>query len=65
MFHMRVEKELKEMVEIPDDVFLAGVITLGRPAGHHGPLRRRPLADVVFNDRWGEPAAWLAPATPD
>jgi nitroreductase len=65
MFHRHVEKELKEMVGIPDDVFLAGVITLGRPVGHHGPLRRKPLADVVFNDRWDEPASWLAPAAPD
>jgi nitroreductase len=62
MFHMHVEKELKAMVGIPDEVFLAGIITLGRPAGHHGPLRRKPLADVVFDERWGEPAEWLSAA---
>ena len=32
-------------------------IPLGRPEGGHGPVRRRPLADVVFDDRWGEPGA--------
>ena len=23
------------------------------PAGHHGPVRRRPLSELVFADRWG------------
>jgi len=59
MFHRPVVEELKAMVDIPDEVFLAGVITLGRPAGRHGPLRRKPLTDVVFDERWGTAAGWL------
>jgi len=39
-------------------VFVAATMTLGRPAGHHGPVRRRPLSELVFADRWDEPAPW-------
>jgi hypothetical protein len=33
-------------------------ITLGRPQGHHGPVRRRPPSELVYGDRWGEAPAW-------
>jgi len=35
---------------------VAGHIVLGWPKGRHGPVRRRPLAEVVNLDRWDEPA---------
>ena len=41
---------------IPEDVFVAATITLGRPRGRHGPVRRRPLGELVFLDEWGGPA---------
>jgi nitroreductase len=63
-FHMPFERELKELLEIPEDVFVAATITLGRPAGGHGPLRRKPLAEVVFENSWGQPADWLQGAEP-
>jgi len=43
---------LREAVGIPDEWFLAGHIVVGWPRGHHGPVRRRPLTDVVFRNRW-------------
>jgi hypothetical protein len=58
MWHQGVEAELRDLLAIPPEVALAACITVGRPAGHHGPVRRRPLADVVFDDRWGEAAPW-------
>lgn len=58
MWHMMVERELRETLAVPDHVALSACITLGRPAGRHGPVRRKPLADVVFDDGWGEAAAW-------
>ena len=58
MWHLGVEDELREMLGVPDDVALSACITLGVPAGHHGPVRRRPLADVVHDDRWGQQAPW-------
>jgi nitroreductase len=58
MWHGAVEPELRSLLGIPDDVALSACITLGRPAGHHGPVRRKPLGDVVFDDAWGDPATW-------
>lgn len=58
MWHLAVEKELRELLGIPDDVAMSACITLGRPAGSHGPVRRRPLSDVVFDDRWDAIADW-------
>lgn len=57
-FHRAVEDELRAVAGIPDGVAIAATITLGHPAGKHGPVRRRPLAEVVFDERWGESAAW-------
>jgi nitroreductase len=57
-WHRFVEDDLKQLLAIPDDVFVAGAITLGRPAGSHGPVRRRPLGELVFEDGWHEPAPW-------
>ena len=46
------ESVLRESIGIPDEWFLAGHIVVGWPRGHHGPVRRRPVADVVFRNRW-------------
>jgi nitroreductase len=53
-----VEAELRQILGIPDRVALHATITLGRPAGHHGPVRRRPVAELVYEDGWEETAAW-------
>jgi len=57
-WHKIVEDELRPLLGIPDDVFVAATITIGRPEGGHGPVRRRPMREVVFEDRWGAPAEW-------
>jgi len=57
-FHRRVEPELRELLQIPDGVFMPLTITLGRPEGHHGPVRRRPLAELVYGETWGDAPAW-------
>jgi nitroreductase len=59
MWHQGCEAELRRSLHIPDDVFLAATITLGRPAGRHGPLRRRPMPEVVFDGLWGTGADWI------
>jgi nitroreductase len=53
-----VDAELRQLLRIPEGVFVAGTITLGRPAGGHGPVRRRPLSELVYGDGWGEVPAW-------
>lgn len=58
MWHLGVEDDLRALLDIPDEVALSACITLGVPAGSHGPVQRRPIEDLVFDDRWGEPADW-------
>jgi nitroreductase len=59
MWHSFVEAPLKAMLAIPDETVIAATIPLGRPVGGgHGPVRRRPLPELVYEDGWGEPAAW-------
>ena len=57
-WHYVVEAELKELLGVPEEVFLAATITIGRPLGHHGPVRRRPLAELVYGEAWGTLRAW-------
>lgn len=57
-WHAGVEDELRTLLDIPDDVAIACTIPLGRPAGNHGPVRRRPMAELVFDDGWGVSAPW-------
>jgi nitroreductase len=58
LWHGLVEDELRAALGIPAHVFMAATITIGRPAGRHGPVRRRPVEELVYGDRWGEPPAW-------
>lgn len=57
-FQAFVESELRSLLDIPDNVFVAATITLGRPIGHHGPVRRRPIGELVYGEGWGEVPAW-------
>ena len=52
------EADLRAALEIPENVGLHATITIGHPAGHHGPVRRRPLCELVYEDGWGQPAPW-------
>ena len=46
------ERVLRDAIGIPDEWFLAGHAVIGWPRGQHGPVRRRPLSDVVFRNHW-------------
>ncbi len=59
MWHQMVESELRELLGIPHEVALSACITLGRPVGRHGPVRRRPVNELVYEDGWDVPAAWV------
>lgn len=56
------EARLRDVLGIPpaDQVAIAATVPLGRPVGSHGPVRRRPLNQVVYDDAWGEEATWAA-----
>ena len=57
-WHEPVKSELRELLEIPDHVEISLTITLGRPRGSHGPVRRRPMSELVFEESWEQPAPW-------
>lgn len=57
-FNFAVDAELRALLGVPDAAFIAGTITLGRPVGQHGPVRRRPMPELVYGESWGEPAPW-------
>ena len=59
MWHLGVEAELRELLGIPEEAALSACITLGVPEGGHGPVQRKPLDEVVFDDAWGRRADWL------
>jgi nitroreductase len=58
MWHAYAEDELRAVLDIPEQVVIAATIALGVPEGHHGPVRRLPLDQVVYDDRWGGAAGW-------
>jgi nitroreductase len=58
MWHAGCEEQLRKLLGIPDEVAISATITLGKPAGRHGPVRRRPLGELVFDDGWGDAAPW-------
>jgi nitroreductase len=57
-FQALAEPELRDLLELPEHVALSATITIGRPAGHHGPVRRRPMAELVYEDGWERAATW-------
>ena len=57
-FHGPVDGKLKPLLGIPEDVFITCTVTLGKPQGRHGPVRRRPMPELVFGDTWNEAPAW-------
>ena len=59
MWHLGVEAELRELLDIPEEAALPACIPRGGPEGRHGPVQRKPVEQVVFDDAWGRPADWL------
>lgn len=57
-WHAVVEPELRALLGVPEEIFIAATITLGKPEGNHGPVRRRPLGEFVYDDAWGQSAPW-------
>jgi nitroreductase len=47
------EKEAEAAMGLPEDVHSYAILPLGFPLGKFGPVRRAPLAEVVYQDRWG------------
>ncbi len=54
--HIRLEDEVRAMLDLPADVSTYALMPIGYPEGKFGPLSRRPVAEVAHADRWG--TAW-------
>jgi len=54
--HRRFDEEIKQLLNIPEDVITAALLPIGFMAEgvRYGPTRRRPLEEVVFDDLWGQ-----------
>lgn len=59
IWHVGCEAALRELLGIPENVFIAATMPLGRPEGSHGPLRRRPVRELVYDDAWEDAAGWI------
>jgi nitroreductase len=51
-WHMPSEQAVRSLLGIPDDARIAVTIPVGWPARPFGPVRRRPVDEVVHRDRW-------------
>lgn len=52
--HAHGEPAIREGLGIPAEVVIAGTIILGWPTGPVGPVRRRPVEDVLHWQRWSD-----------
>jgi len=53
--HMLHQKEADKALGLPDGVHSYAILPIGWPMVKFGPVRRAPLASVVYQDRWGAP----------
>jgi nitroreductase len=51
-WHLTFESDLKRILGIPGGVKTFAVVPVGWPAGNFGPVRRRPVAEVIRWDHW-------------
>ena len=51
-FHRADEPGLRKLLGIPDDRTIGATIALGRPEQSFGPVRRKPVSEVLHHDHW-------------
>jgi nitroreductase len=52
--YLNFEKEAEAALGLPADWHSYAILPIGYPMGRFGPVRRVPLEEVVYADRWGE-----------
>ena len=60
--HLRYEAEVEAILGLPASVHSYAILPIGYPMGRFGPVRRGPLSDVVYEDRWDRPFSPLGQA---
>ncbi len=53
--HLLHEKEAEAALGLPPGVHSYAILPVGYPMGRFGPVGRGPLADIVYQDKWGQP----------
>jgi nitroreductase len=53
--YLTFEKEVEAALGLPPGAHSYALLPIGYPLGKFGPVRRVPLAEVVYEDRWGRP----------
>jgi nitroreductase len=53
--HVFFEDDVKAILGLPPEVSTYALMPIGYPTDKFGPVRRRPLNEVVVLDRWGHP----------
>ena len=51
-WHLMAEGEIKRVLGIPRSVHTYALIPIGWPLGKFGPVRRRPVDQMIHRDRW-------------
>jgi len=51
--YLNFEREAEAALGLPPDVHSYALLPIGYPVGRFGPVRRVPLEEVVYADRWG------------
>lgn len=52
--YLGFEEEAEAALGLPAGVHSYAILPVGYPIGRFGPVRRVPLVDVFYEDRWGE-----------
>src|SRR5271163_602000 len=52
--HLLYEKEAEAALGLPPGVHSYAILPIGYPIGKFGPVGRGSLADIVYQDRWGQ-----------
>jgi nitroreductase len=52
--YLSFEKQVEAALGLPADWHSYALIPIGYPMGQFGPVRRIPLSEVVFEDKWGQ-----------
>ena len=53
--YLNFEQEVEAAFGLPAEVHSYAILPIGYPMGRFGPVRRIPLAEVVYRDQWGQP----------
>ena len=51
-WHLFLEHEFNRVLRVPRGVHTYALIPVGWPEGRMGPVKRRPVAEVIHRDRW-------------